>query len=70
MILLIGFAFLSGIITILSPCILPVLPIILAGSAGNGQAPHYQGAVQGQPAARSGGANAYGPGRESVGTVR
>lgn len=28
------FAFLAGIVTILSPCILPVLPIILSGSAG------------------------------------
>jgi cytochrome c biogenesis protein CcdA/thiol-disulfide isomerase/thioredoxin len=32
MILLIGFAFLAGIITILSPCILPVLPILLTSS--------------------------------------
>lgn len=34
MILLIGFAFLAGIVTILSPCILPVLPIVLSGSVG------------------------------------
>ncbi len=32
MILLIGFAFLAGIVTILSPCILPILPIVLSGS--------------------------------------
>lgn len=32
MILLILFAFLAGIVTILSPCILPVLPLILASS--------------------------------------
>jgi cytochrome c biogenesis protein CcdA/thiol-disulfide isomerase/thioredoxin len=32
MIILLLFAFLAGIVTILSPCILPVLPIILAGS--------------------------------------
>jgi cytochrome c biogenesis protein CcdA len=32
MILLFGFAFLAGIVTVLSPCILPVLPIVLAGS--------------------------------------
>jgi cytochrome c biogenesis protein CcdA/thiol-disulfide isomerase/thioredoxin len=32
MLLLIGFAFLAGIVTILSPCILPILPIILAGT--------------------------------------
>jgi len=38
MILLLGFAFLSGIITILSPCILPVLPIVLSGSLGKGRA--------------------------------
>ncbi|MBP9817611.1 cytochrome c biogenesis protein DipZ [Candidatus Shapirobacteria bacterium] len=34
MILLIAFAFLAGIITVLSPCILPVLPIILTSSVG------------------------------------
>lgn len=32
MILLIAFAFLAGVVTILSPCILPVLPIILSSS--------------------------------------
>lgn len=31
------FAFLSGVITILSPCILPVLPVILAGSVRGGK---------------------------------
>ena len=34
MILLIAFAFLAGIITILSPCILPILPIILTSTLG------------------------------------
>lgn len=34
MFLLIAFAFLAGIVTILSPCILPVLPIILTSSIG------------------------------------
>lgn len=34
MILLIPFAFLAGVITILSPCILPILPIILSSSVG------------------------------------
>jgi hypothetical protein len=29
MIVLLGFAFLSRVITILSPCILPVLPVVL-----------------------------------------
>lgn len=38
MLLLAGFAFLSGIITILSPCILPVLPVVLAGGSGGGRA--------------------------------
>jgi cytochrome c biogenesis protein CcdA/thiol-disulfide isomerase/thioredoxin len=33
MILLILFAFLAGIVTVLSPCILPLLPIILSSSA-------------------------------------
>lgn len=34
MILLITFAFLAGIITVLSPCILPILPIVLTSSIG------------------------------------
>jgi len=34
MILLIAFAFLAGIITVLSPCILPILPIVLTSSIG------------------------------------
>lgn len=34
MIVLLAFAFLSGIVTILSPCILPVLPVVLAGGLG------------------------------------
>jgi len=34
MILLIAFAFLAGIITVLSPCILPILPIILTSTIG------------------------------------
>ncbi|KKP67138.1 MAG: hypothetical protein UR68_C0013G0008 [Candidatus Roizmanbacteria bacterium GW2011_GWA2_35_19] len=34
MILLIGFAFFAGLITILSPCILPILPIILSSTIG------------------------------------
>lgn len=34
MIILILFAFLAGIVTILSPCILPILPIVLSGSVG------------------------------------
>ncbi len=38
MLVLLGFAFVSGIITILSPCILPVLPIVLSGSVGGGKA--------------------------------
>lgn len=34
MILLIAFAFLAGVITILSPCILPILPIVLSSTIG------------------------------------
>ncbi len=34
MILLVLFAFVAGVVTILSPCILPVLPIILSSSVG------------------------------------
>ncbi len=37
MLLLVTFAFLGGIVTILSPCILPVLPIILTGTVGQGK---------------------------------
>ncbi|HEX7017992.1 MAG TPA: cytochrome c biogenesis protein DipZ [Patescibacteria group bacterium] len=36
MLLLILFAFLGGLVTILSPCILPILPIILSGSLTGG----------------------------------
>src|SRR6266446_5120045 len=32
MIILLIFAFLAGTVTILSPCILPILPIVLSGS--------------------------------------
>lgn len=35
MILLITFAFIAGIVTILSPCILPILPIVLSGGLTN-----------------------------------
>jgi cytochrome c biogenesis protein CcdA/thiol-disulfide isomerase/thioredoxin len=38
MLVLIAFAFVSGIITILSPCILPVLPIVLSGGTTGGRA--------------------------------
>ncbi len=37
MIVLIGFAFIAGLVTILSPCILPVLPIVLATSTTSGK---------------------------------
>lgn len=37
MILLILFAFLAGLVTILSPCILPILPIVLSGSISGGK---------------------------------
>jgi cytochrome c biogenesis protein CcdA/thiol-disulfide isomerase/thioredoxin len=37
MVILLAFAFVSGVITILSPCILPVLPIVLSGSVGYGR---------------------------------
>ena len=33
MYVLLGIAFLAGIITAISPCVLPVLPILLAGGA-------------------------------------
>ncbi len=37
MLILILFAFLAGVVTVLSPCILPVLPIVLSGSVGSGK---------------------------------
>jgi len=37
MIILVVFAFLAGIVTILSPCILPVLPIVLSSSLAGGR---------------------------------
>jgi len=37
MALLLGIGFLAGIITAISPCVLPVLPILLAGSASGGR---------------------------------
>lgn len=37
MLILVLFAFAAGVITILSPCILPLLPIILSGTVGEGK---------------------------------
>jgi len=37
MFLLIALAFVAGVVTILSPCILPVLPVVLAGSVSGGK---------------------------------
>lgn len=39
MILLLLFAFLAGIVTILSPCILPILPVVLSGTVGGRSRP-------------------------------
>ncbi|MBF0594017.1 MAG: cytochrome c biogenesis protein DipZ [Candidatus Omnitrophica bacterium] len=36
MLVLLIFSFMAGVVTVLSPCILPVLPIILAGAVGSG----------------------------------
>ena len=36
MLLLVGVAFVAGVVTALSPCVLPVLPIVLAGGATGG----------------------------------
>ena len=41
MILLLGIGFVAGVITAVSPCVLPVLPIVLAGgAAGGGRRPY------------------------------
>lgn len=37
MIMLLGFSFLAGLVTVLSPCILPVLPFLLSGGATGGR---------------------------------
>lgn len=42
MILLIAFAFLAGIVTILSPCILPILPVILSSTIGGQEIGKYR----------------------------
>jgi cytochrome c biogenesis protein CcdA len=34
--ILVPIAFVAGVITAFTPCILPVLPIVLAGGAGGG----------------------------------
>ncbi|HEU0304467.1 MAG TPA: cytochrome c biogenesis protein DipZ [Gaiellaceae bacterium] len=36
MLVLLGIGFLAGLVTALSPCVLPVLPVLLAGSAAGG----------------------------------
>ena len=38
MLLTIGFAFLAGVITVLSPCVLPLLPVILGSAVQEGRA--------------------------------
>ena len=35
--ILIAFGFLAGLVTVASPCILPLLPIVLTGSVGEGR---------------------------------
>ena len=41
MVVLLGIAFVAGVITAISPCVLPVLPIVLAGGAsGDGRRPY------------------------------
>lgn len=39
MIILLVFSFLAGIVTVLSPCILPILPIVLSGAVGGHKKP-------------------------------
>ena len=41
MVVLLGIAFLAGVITAVSPCVLPVLPIVLAGGASGGRGRPY-----------------------------
>src|SRR5919198_806558 len=41
MIVLLGIGFLAGVVTAVSPCVLPVLPIVLAGGASGGRRRPY-----------------------------
>src|SRR5918911_1219461 len=41
MVLLLVFGFLAGVVTAISPCVLPVLPILLAGGAAGGRRRPY-----------------------------
>src|SRR5215208_7900995 len=41
MLVLLGIAFLAGVITAVSPCVLPVLPLVLAGGASGGRRRPY-----------------------------
>src|SRR5215212_3828426 len=41
MALLLGIAFAAGLVTALSPCVLPVLPVLLAGGAAGGRRRPY-----------------------------
>src|ERR671931_416215 len=41
MVLLLVIGFLAGVVTALSPCVLPVLPILLAGGASGGRRKPY-----------------------------
>src|SRR5258708_1266342 len=45
MLLLLFFAFLSGLVTIAAPCIWPILPIILASSATGGRRKPFVGTL-------------------------
>ena len=39
--MLLGIGFVAGLITALSPCVLPVLPLVLAGGASGGRRRPY-----------------------------
>ncbi len=41
MLLLLGVAFVAGVVTAFSPCVLPVLPVVLAGGTGGGKRRPY-----------------------------
>ena len=41
MLVLVGVAFVAGVVTAISPCVLPVLPVILAGGASGGRRRPY-----------------------------
>ena len=41
MLVLVGFAFIAGMLTILSACVLPIAPVVLSGGLSDAKAPPF-----------------------------